>query len=79
MNALELSEQEIIRRNSLKEMQALGVNPFPAAEYKVNTYTSEIHENFDPEKNNYQEVCLAGRIMSRRIMGKASFIELQDS
>jgi lysyl-tRNA synthetase class 2 len=79
MNALELSEQEIIRRNSLKEMQNLGVNPFPAAEYKVNAYTSEIHENFDPEKNNYQEVCLAGRIMSRRIMGKASFVELQDA
>jgi len=79
MNALELSEQEIIRRNSLKEMQTLGINPFPAAQYKVDTYSSEIHKNYDPEKNNYQEVCVAGRIMSRRIMGKASFIELQDS
>ncbi|RUT79307.1 lysine--tRNA ligase [Ancylomarina longa] len=79
MNALELSEQEIIRRNSLKEMQTLGINPFPAAQYKVDTYSSEILENYDPEKNNYQEVCIAGRIMSRRIMGKASFIELQDS
>jgi len=79
MNTLELSEQEVIRRNSLKELQALGINPFPAAEYKVNVYSNEILENFDPETNNYQEVVLAGRIMSRRIMGKASFIELQDA
>ncbi|MFA8433983.1 MAG: lysine--tRNA ligase [Marinifilaceae bacterium] len=79
MNTFELSEQEIVRRNSLKEIQALGIDPYPAAEYKVNVYTSEIHKNFDPEQNNYQEVCLAGRIMSRRIMGKASFIELQDA
>jgi len=79
MNTLELSEQEVIRRNSLKELQALGIDPFPAAEYKVNVYSDEILENFDPEENNYQEVVLAGRIMSRRIMGKASFIELQDA
>jgi len=79
MNTLELSEQEVIRRNSLKELQALGIDPFPAAEYKVNVYSDEILENFDPEANNYQEVVLAGRIMSRRIMGKASFIELQDA
>ncbi|MCZ4693292.1 lysine--tRNA ligase [Ancylomarina euxinus] len=79
MNTLELSEQEVIRRNSLKELQALGIDPFPAAEYKVNVYSDEILENFDPEANNYQEVILAGRIMSRRIMGKASFIELQDA
>ncbi|GAB7088624.1 lysine--tRNA ligase [Marinifilum fragile] len=79
MNALELSEQEIIRRNSLKEMQNLGINPFPAAQYHVNNYSTDILKDFDPEKNNLQEVCIAGRIMSRRIMGKASFIELQDS
>ncbi|RXQ96490.1 lysine--tRNA ligase [Ancylomarina salipaludis] len=79
MNTLELSEQEVIRRNSLKELQALGIDPFPAAEYKVNVYSDEILANFDPEENNYQEVVLAGRIMSRRIMGKASFIELQDA
>jgi len=79
MNALELSEQEIIRRNSLKEMQALGINPFPAAQYHVNTFSSDILKDFDPEKKNLQEVCIAGRIMSRRIMGKASFLELQDS
>nr|WP_320118162.1 lysine--tRNA ligase [uncultured Marinifilum sp.] len=79
MNALELSEQEIIRRNSLKEMQNLGINPFPAAQYHVNNYSADILKDFDPEKKNLQEVCIAGRIMSRRIMGKASFIELQDS
>ncbi len=79
MNALELSEQEIIRRNSLKEIQNLGINPFPAAEYKVNTSSTEILDNYDPDKENFQDVCIAGRIMSRRIMGKASFVELQDS
>ncbi len=79
MSTIELSEQEIIRRNSLKEIQNLGINPFPAAEYKINTYSTEILENYDPEKENFQDVCIAGRIMSRRIMGKASFVELQDS
>lgn len=58
MNALELSEQEIIRRNSLKEMQALGIDPFPAAEYKVNTSSSEILENFDPEKRTFKKFVL---------------------
>ena len=79
MNTLELSEQEIIRRNSLKELQKLGIDPFPAAEYKVNAYSDEILKNFNSEENNYQEVVIAGRIMSRRIMGKASFMELQDA
>ncbi|MCT4614534.1 MAG: lysine--tRNA ligase [Marinifilaceae bacterium] len=79
MSNLELSEQEIIRRNSLKEMQALGINPFPANEYKVDIYSTEIKEKFDDEKKNLQDICIAGRIMSRRIMGKASFIELQDA
>ena len=79
MSALELSEQEIIRRNSLKEIQNLGINPFPAAQYHVTNYSSDILKDFDPEKKNLQEVCIAGRIMSRRIMGKASFFELQDS
>ncbi|MBN2596700.1 lysine--tRNA ligase [Labilibaculum sp.] len=79
MNALELSEQEIIRRNSLKELQSMGINPFPAAQYHVNSFSSDILKDFDPEKKNLQEVCIAGRIMSRRIMGKASFLELQDS
>ena len=74
-----LSEQEQIRRNSLEEIRKLGIDPYPAAEYPVNTYSEKILKNYDPGKNNFQEVCLAGRIMSRRIMGNASFIELQDS
>jgi len=76
---LELSEQEQIRRNSLNELRNLGINPYPAAEYKTNATSVEIKEHFNAELNNYQEVVIAGRIMSRRIMGKASFIEIQDS
>lgn len=75
----ELSEQEIIRRNSLDELRKLGINPYPAAKYPVNVQSAEIKKNFKPEEKNYQDVCMAGRIMSRRIMGKASFMELQDS
>lgn len=78
MNHLELSEQEIIRRESLKKLRKLGIDPYPAAEYKINTTSREIKEKFNEEENNFQEVCIAGRIMSRRIMGKASFAELQD-
>lgn len=73
-----LSEQEQIRRDSLSEIRKLGIDPYPAAEYKVDTYATDILENFSPEKNNFQQVTLAGRIMSRRIMGNASFAELQD-
>lgn len=76
---MSLSEQEQIRRNSLEELKKLGINPYPAAEYKVNAYAKEITANYSPEKNNYQEVCMAGRIMSRRIMGSASFAEIMDS
>ncbi len=79
MNYNELSEQEQIRRKSLEQIKELGIDPYPAAEYPVNAYSEEILNNFSKEKNNFQEVCLAGRIMSRRIMGSASFIELQDS
>jgi lysyl-tRNA synthetase class 2 len=78
MSNLELSEQEVIRRNSLKKLRELGIDPYPAAEYKVNATSTEIKDNFSEEKENYQEVILAGRLMSRRIMGKASFAELQD-
>ncbi|SHF03555.1 lysyl-tRNA synthetase, class II [Mariniphaga anaerophila] len=78
MNHLELSEQEIIRRESLQKLRDLGIDPYPAAEYKVNATSREIKEQYSEEKNNFQEVCLAGRIMNRRIMGKASFGELQD-
>ena len=79
MSISELSEQEIVRRNSLQKMKDLGIDPYPAAEFPVNVSTSEIKEKYNPELNNFQEVVLAGRIMSRRIMGKASFAELQDS
>lgn len=78
MNHQELSEQEIIRRESLKKLRELGIDPYPAAEYKINTTSREIKEKYSEEKDNFKEVCLAGRIMSRRIMGKASFAELQD-
>ena len=79
MSTSELSEQEQVRRNSLQKMKELGIDPYPAAEFPVNVSTAEIKENYNPELNNYQEVVLAGRIMSRRIMGKASFAELQDA
>lgn len=79
MSILELSEQELVRRNSLQKMKEMGIDPYPAAEFPVNVTTSEIKENYNPELANYQDVILAGRIMSRRIMGKASFAELQDS
>jgi lysyl-tRNA synthetase class 2 len=72
-----LSEQEIIRRQSLQELINLGINPYPADEFEVNVNTLEIHENW-PDKKTFNEVSIAGRIMSRRIMGAASFIELQD-
>ena len=78
MNVLELSEQEIIRRESLNELKKLGIDPYPAAEYKVNTTTEDIKTKFDENSEEAMEVCIAGRIMSRRIMGKASFVELQD-
>jgi len=78
MNNLELSEQEQIRRQSLARLRELGIDPYPAAKYDINAHTDEIRDNYSPEKNNYQDVCLAGRIMSRRIMGASSFTELQD-
>ena len=74
----ELSEQEQIRRESLAKLRELGIEPYPAAEYPVNTNSAEITAGFDPEKGNFQQVCIAGRLMSRRIMGAASFGELQD-
>ena len=78
MNLLELSEQEIVRRGSLEEMRKMGIDPYPAALYPVDAYTTEIKEVFSDDAPR-REVCIAGRIMSRRIMGKASFMELQDS
>ena len=78
MNPLELSEQEIIRRGSLDTMRQMGIDPYPAAEYPVNAYSDEIKATYSDDAPQ-REVCVAGRIMSRRIMGKASFAELQDS
>ena len=78
MNILDLSEQEIIRRNSLDEMRRLGIDPYPAAEYKVDAFTDEIKASFSDDAPQ-RTVSIAGRIMSRRIMGKASFMELKDS
>lgn len=79
MNILELSEQEIVRRNSLSELRKMGIEPYPAAEFVVTGHTKEIKENFRDEDAEMREVSIAGRIMSRRIMGKASFMELQDA
>ena len=78
MNVLELSEQEIVRRNSLAELRKMGIEPYPAEEYVVTGHTKEIKGNFKDDAEP-REVRIAGRIMSRRIMGKASFMELQDS
>ena len=79
MNVLELSEQEIIRRNSLNEMRAMGIDPYPAAEYVTNAFSTDIKAEFKDDEAEPRKVSVAGRIMSRRVMGKASFIELQDS
>jgi lysyl-tRNA synthetase class 2 len=74
-----LSDQEQIRRDSLLELRNLGINPYPAAEYKTNVFAQDIVENFESKKENFQDVSMAGRIMSRRIMGSASFAEIMDS
>ena len=99
MNILELSEQEIVRRNNLQQLRDLGIDPYPAAEYPTNAFSTEIKESFtdlpvdeaaepDADGNlprikatpeNSRNVCIAGRIMSKRIMGKAAFAEIQDS
>lgn len=75
----ELSEQEIIRRQSLEELRKLGIDPYPAPLYPVNAFAADIKASFETNPEKYTEVCLAGRLMSRRIMGKASFAELKDS
>ncbi len=80
MSTVELSEQELIRRNSLEELNKLGINAFPAEEYKITHYSEDIKKLFaeNEEDSTLKEVSLAGRIMSRRIMGNASFAELKD-
>jgi len=78
MNILELSEQEIGRRESLQELRNIGINPYPAAEYPTNAFSTDIRDNFRDE-DEPRQVTIAGRMMSRRVMGKASFAEIQDS
>ena len=78
MNILELSEQEILRRQSLDELRKMGINPYPAAEYTTNAFSTDILAEFSDDAPA-REVSIAGRMMSRRVMGKASFVELQDS
>lgn len=78
MSIQELKEQEIVRRNSLQKLREMGIDPYPAAEYPVNTTTSEIREKYCDELKNFQDITIAGRLMGQRIMGKASFAELMD-
>lgn len=77
--SVQLSEQEIVRRENLQKVIDLGVNPYPSEQYHVNVTAKEVRQNFSKGDETYQEVVLAGRLMSRRVMGKASFAELQDS
>ena len=74
-----LSEQEQLRRQKRLDLMALGIDPYPAAQYPVDTLSNQILEGYNPDLGNFQDVCLAGRLMSFRIMGNASFAELQDS
>jgi lysyl-tRNA synthetase class 2 len=78
MNILELSEQELNRRKSLDEIRQMGIDPYPAAEYPTDAFSTEIKANFKDDEPQRQ-VCIAGRMMSKRVMGKASFMELQDA
>jgi lysyl-tRNA synthetase class 2 len=77
--SIALSEQEIIRRESLQQLRALGIDPYPAEEYKVTAFAQDIADNFNSAPDKYKQVTIAGRIMTRRIMGSASFFEIQDS
>ena len=78
MENLDLNEQERNRRDAVVKLRELGIEPYPAALYPVNASAQMIKDGYDPEKGNFTDVVIAGRIMSRRIMGAASFIELQD-
>jgi lysyl-tRNA synthetase class 2 len=75
---MQLSEQEVIRRQSKEELEKLGINPYPADLFEVNVSTKDIHDNYERRKTDYKNVSIAGRMMSRRIMGSAAFAELQD-
>ena len=75
----QLSEQEVIRRENLQKMQELGINPYPSATFPITHLASQVHEGYSEGSEDYKEVRMAGRLMSRRIMGKASFAEIQDT
>lgn len=75
---MELSEQELLRRESMNKLRELGIEPYPAAAYPVTATAAEIREKYTPESTDFQDIRIAGRIMSRRIMGSAAFFELQD-
>lgn len=76
---IELSEQEIIRREALQQLRQMVINPYPNEGYPITHYAKDILDNFNEDTENFNDVYIAGRIMSRRIMGGASFIEIQDS
>lgn len=76
---MELSEQELVRRQSLQELHKLGIDPYPAETYKIDVTAEEIHQNFPIDNTLYQDISIAGRIMQRRIMGAAAFTEIQDA
>ncbi|NJO87041.1 MAG: lysine--tRNA ligase, partial [Lewinella sp.] len=80
---MERSEQELVRRSNLEKIRALGIEPFPAALYPVDTLAATIRKGLttdaEGQVTNFQDVCLAGRLMGVRVMGKAAFAELQDS
>ena len=75
---INLNEQELNRRNALNELKKIGIDPYPAEAFEVNAKTVDITEKYDPQENNFQDISIAGRIMSRRIMGAAAFMEIQD-
>ena len=75
---MQLSEQEILRRKSKEDLEKLGINPYPAELFEVNASAKEILENYERHKSDYRDISIAGRIMSRRVMGSAAFAELQD-
>ena len=79
METKTFNEQEQQRRDSMQKLREIGINPYPAPQYPVSATAKSIAENYDPQKGNMQDICIAGRMMTRRIMGAASFFELQDA
>ncbi len=76
---MELNEQQLLRRESLKKLRELGIEPYPQEGFAVNVTAADIKANYENDKLAYKNIAIAGRLMARRIMGKASFAELQDS